>query len=149
MKDAPSGRDGRLHDAAGRAGAVATHLDWQWNYAAGVHHWQPRKPGHGLSLVPPKSALWLDWRGKRIGSLQQWTVGGCVASCIALAALAFGGLAGSGWPGRMSSRPLLALRPRTVATSTTQAGVMPDWRLLMLKNFSSPMSEPKPASVTT
>ncbi|WP_293367976.1 BCD family MFS transporter [Nevskia sp.] len=38
------------------------------------------------------------WRGRRIGSLQQWTVGGCVASCIALAALAFGGLAGSGWP---------------------------------------------------
>ena len=38
------------------------------------------------------------WRGKRIGSLQQWSVGGCVASCIALAALAFGGLAGSGWP---------------------------------------------------
>jgi len=38
------------------------------------------------------------WRGKRIGSLQQWTVGGCVASCIALAALAFGGLAGSDWP---------------------------------------------------
>ena len=38
------------------------------------------------------------WRGRRIGSLQQWTVGGCVASCMALAALAFGGLAGSDWP---------------------------------------------------
>lgn len=38
------------------------------------------------------------WRGRRIGSLQQWTVGGCVASCLALAALAFGGLAGSSWP---------------------------------------------------
>ena len=43
--------------------------------------------------------------------------------------------------------PLPATLPRP--TSTTQAGVMPDWRLLMLKNFSSPMSEPKPASVTT
>jgi len=61
--------DGRLHDAASALGARVTHLDWQWNYAAGVHHWQPRKPGHGLSLVPPKSALWLNWRGERIGPM--------------------------------------------------------------------------------
>jgi hypothetical protein len=61
--------DGRLHDAAAAVGARITHLDWQWNYAAGVHHWNPRKPGHGLSLVPPKSALWLDWRGERIGPM--------------------------------------------------------------------------------
>jgi len=59
--------DGRLHDAAGRAGANVTHLDWQWNYAAGIRHWRPRKPGHGLSLIPPKSALWLNARGERIG----------------------------------------------------------------------------------
>jgi hypothetical protein len=61
--------DGRLHDAAATLGARITHLDWQWNYAAGVHHWQPRKPAHGLSLVPPKSALWLNWRGERIGPM--------------------------------------------------------------------------------
>ena len=59
--------DGRLHDAAVRAGANVTHLDWQWNYAAGIRHWRPRKPGHGLSLIPPKSALWLNARGERIG----------------------------------------------------------------------------------
>ncbi len=61
--------DGRLHDAASELGASVTHLDWQWNYAAGVHHWNPRKPSHGLSLVPPKSALWLNWRGERIGPM--------------------------------------------------------------------------------
>jgi len=61
--------DGRLHDAAAAHGACITHLDWQWNYAAGVHHWRPRKPAHGLSLVPPKSALWLNWRGERIGPM--------------------------------------------------------------------------------
>ena len=61
--------DGRLHDAAVRVGARITHLDWQWNYAAGVRHWQPRRPAHGLSLVPPKSALWLNWRGERIGPM--------------------------------------------------------------------------------
>ena len=61
--------DGRLHDAASAAGASVTHLDWQWNYAAGIRHWRPRKPGHGLSLIPPKSALWLNARGQRIGPM--------------------------------------------------------------------------------
>lgn len=59
--------DGRLHDAAQAVGASVVNLDRMWNYAAGVHHWKPRKPGHGLSIVPPKSALWLDARGARIG----------------------------------------------------------------------------------
>jgi uncharacterized protein len=59
--------DGKLHDAAVAAGGVLTHLDRMWNYAAGVHHPHPRKPFHGLSLVPPRSALWLNWRGERIG----------------------------------------------------------------------------------
>jgi uncharacterized protein len=59
--------DGKLHDAAVAAGGMLTHLDRMWNYAAGVHHSRPRKPMHGLSLVPPRSALWLNWRGERIG----------------------------------------------------------------------------------
>jgi uncharacterized protein len=59
--------DGRLHDATAAAGGMLTHLDNMWNYAAGVHHPRPRKPRHGLSLVPPRSALWLNWRGERIG----------------------------------------------------------------------------------
>jgi predicted oxidoreductase len=59
--------DGKLHDAAVAAGGVLTHLDRMWNYAAGVHHPHPRKPMHGLSLVPPRSALWLNWRGARMG----------------------------------------------------------------------------------
>jgi len=59
--------DGRLHDATTAVGGVVTHLDKMWNYAAGVHHPRPRKPAHGLSLVPPRSALWLNWQGRRIG----------------------------------------------------------------------------------
>ncbi|HLZ03383.1 MAG TPA: FAD-binding dehydrogenase [Bradyrhizobium sp.] len=59
--------DGTLHDATVKTGGVLTHLDKMWNYAAGVHHPRPRKPLHGLSLVPPRSALWLNWRGMRIG----------------------------------------------------------------------------------
>jgi hypothetical protein len=57
--------DGAMHAAAERRGARITHLDRVWCYAAGVRHWKPRFPDHGLSLVPPRSALWLNWEGKR------------------------------------------------------------------------------------
>lgn len=58
--------DGTLHRATQAVGGQLTHLQNQWNYAAGIAHWRPRKPLHGLSLVPPKSALWLNARGERI-----------------------------------------------------------------------------------
>jgi hypothetical protein len=58
--------DGTLHDAVAAAGGALTHLDWMWNYAAGVRHWRPRKANHGLSVVPPRSALWVNARGERI-----------------------------------------------------------------------------------
>jgi predicted oxidoreductase len=61
--------DGRLHDAVAAVGGRLTHLDAMWNYAAGIRHPRPRKAGHGLSLVPPRSALWLNWRGERIGPM--------------------------------------------------------------------------------
>lgn len=61
---------GDLHDAAADSGANVTHLDRQWLYAAGVHHPDPEgKPYDGLSLVPPKSALWVNHRGERIGPM--------------------------------------------------------------------------------
>lgn len=59
--------DGAMHDAVAALGGRITHLDKMWNYAAGVHHPRPRFPGHGLSLIPCKSALWLDHEGRRIG----------------------------------------------------------------------------------
>lgn len=59
--------DGLLHDQVAEQGGRVTCLDQQWNYAAGVRHWAPRKPLHGLSLVPPRTALWLDPGGRRIG----------------------------------------------------------------------------------
>ncbi len=59
--------DGHLHREARRHGASVTHLDRMWLYAAGVRHWKPRHQAHGLSLVPPKSALWVNYRGKRLG----------------------------------------------------------------------------------
>ena len=40
-----------------------------WNYAAGIPHPQPHFDAHGLSLIPCKSALWLDHTGTRIGPM--------------------------------------------------------------------------------
>lgn len=58
---------GDLHDAVEQVNGNVTHLDWQWNYPAGVRHPKPQWENHGLSLIPPKSALWLNYRGERIG----------------------------------------------------------------------------------
>lgn len=59
--------DGALHDAVLQVGGRVTHLERMWNYAAGVAHPQPQFAGHGLSLIPAKSALWVDPQGQRIG----------------------------------------------------------------------------------
>ena len=59
--------DGLLHEEASRHGAALTHLDLQWHYAAGVHSSKADSPEDGVSLVPPRSALWLDARGRRFG----------------------------------------------------------------------------------
>jgi hypothetical protein len=37
-----------------------------WNYAAGIRHPRPQWSEHGVSLVPPKSALWVDANGRRL-----------------------------------------------------------------------------------
>jgi uncharacterized protein len=59
--------NGELHDLVAGLGGLLTHLDLQWHYAAGVHHPSPDRKLHGISLVPPKSALWVNAEGRRIG----------------------------------------------------------------------------------
>ncbi len=58
---------GDMHDEVQKIGGRVTNLGKMWNYAAGIHHPSPDRKDHGLSIVPPKSALWLDYRGRRIG----------------------------------------------------------------------------------
>ncbi|SCY54885.1 FAD-binding protein [Desulfoluna spongiiphila] len=58
--------DGLVHDAAEAVGANITHLDKQWHYAAGVDYPNADMPNKGLSLVPPRSALWFNALGERI-----------------------------------------------------------------------------------
>lgn len=57
--------DGALHDAAAAAGASLTHLENMWVYAAGIAHLDAEFEGHGLAIIPPKSALWLRADGAR------------------------------------------------------------------------------------
>ncbi len=59
--------DGTMHDAVERIDGKVSNLHQMWNYAAGIHHPKPRVPLEGLSLIPPKSALWLDATGQRFG----------------------------------------------------------------------------------
>ena len=61
--------DGLLHDEVARIGGKIANLSLMWNYAAGIPHPFPKRPNHGLSLVPPKSALWVNFKGERIGKI--------------------------------------------------------------------------------
>jgi predicted oxidoreductase len=59
--------DGRLHGAVADIGGRVAKLHQMWNYAGGIHHPSPRMPLEGLSVIPTKSALWLDATGRRFG----------------------------------------------------------------------------------
>ncbi|AFU98569.1 FAD-dependent oxidoreductase [Simiduia agarivorans] len=59
--------DGQIHERVAALGGRISHVSDMWNYAAGVSHPRPHFDGHGLSLIPCKSALWLDEQGDRLG----------------------------------------------------------------------------------
>ena len=61
--------DGLLHNATEKIGGNVVNLQNMWNYAAGIPHPKPKRPNHGLSIVPPKSALWLNSKGERMGPI--------------------------------------------------------------------------------
>lgn len=59
--------DGAMHAEVRRLGGNVTHLERMWNYADAVRHPKPRRPLHGLKLIPPRSGLVLDPTGRRYG----------------------------------------------------------------------------------
>jgi predicted oxidoreductase len=61
--------DGAMHEEARRVGANVTHISRMWNYADAVRHPFPRRPLHGLKLIPPRSGLVLDPTGRRYGPI--------------------------------------------------------------------------------
>jgi len=59
--------DGSGIEMAERLGGVATNLGYMWNYPEGIAHPRPEFKGQGLRVIAPRSALWMDYRGRRIG----------------------------------------------------------------------------------
>jgi len=59
--------DGMLHKVAQQHGAWLTHLDKHWHYAQGVHKPGNQRPDDGVSTTPPRSGLWMDSTGRRVG----------------------------------------------------------------------------------
>ena len=59
--------DGTIHLDLEKKGIPSTHLNKQWHYAAGIPapHPEEGKFKDGLSLVPPRSAIWVDATGER------------------------------------------------------------------------------------
>ena len=59
--------DGRLHKDLMNKGISVLNLEKQWHYAAGIPDPNPEngKFKDGLSLVPQRSAIWVDAAGKR------------------------------------------------------------------------------------
>ena len=59
--------DGTIHLDLEQKEIPSTHLNKQWHYAAGIPspHPETGKFRDGLSLVPPRSAIWVDATGKR------------------------------------------------------------------------------------
>ena len=61
--------DGAMHEEVKRIGGNVTHISRMWNYADAVRHPRPRRPLHGLKLIPPRSGLVLDPTGRRYGPI--------------------------------------------------------------------------------
>jgi uncharacterized protein len=59
--------DAAMHEEVTRIGGNVTHISRMWNYADAVRHPKPRRPLHGVKLVPPRSGLLLDPGGRRYG----------------------------------------------------------------------------------
>lgn len=81
------------------AGSVFGYTPGQSTQLSGVQHGGVLL---GMLLVAAAGLVSARWPGRPwaplLGSLRAWTVGGCVASGLAMGALAVSGLVGPGWP---------------------------------------------------
>ena len=59
--------DAAMHEEVRRLCGNVTHISRMWNYADAVRHPKPRRPLHGVKLIPPRSGLLLDPSGRRYG----------------------------------------------------------------------------------
>ncbi len=59
--------DGACLDMAEKLGGRLTNLGYMWNYPDGVTNVKALFDGHSLHVITPRSALWMDYRGRRFG----------------------------------------------------------------------------------
>jgi predicted oxidoreductase len=62
----PASADGRMLQAAQRAGAQWIGRDRMWHYTEGVRNWNPVWERHGIRILPGPSAMWFDATGRRL-----------------------------------------------------------------------------------
>jgi len=65
VKGVPDYVDGRMLEAAERAGAAWINRDRMWHYCEGIKNWSPIWSDHGIRILPGPSSLWLDAEGNR------------------------------------------------------------------------------------
>ncbi len=61
--------DGAMHKEVTRIGGNVTHISRMWNYADAVRNPDPKRPLHGVKLIPPRSGIVLDPTGQRYGPI--------------------------------------------------------------------------------
>ena len=76
------------------AGAVLGYTPGESTSLSGLQH------GGVLMGMLMAAMAGREWRGVSLGSLRAWTVGGCVASALAMGGLVAAGVVGAGWPFR-------------------------------------------------
>jgi BCD family chlorophyll transporter-like MFS transporter len=74
------------------AGTVYGYTPGESTQLAGVQH------GGALVGMLLAALAGREIRGRRMGTLRGWTIGGCIASALALAGLAWAGLSDGSWP---------------------------------------------------
>jgi BCD family chlorophyll transporter-like MFS transporter len=74
------------------AGAVFGYTPGESTQLSGVQH------GGALAGMLLAALAGSRLAGRQLGSLRAWTIGGCIASALALAGLAMAGVSGGAWP---------------------------------------------------
>ena len=66
LSGVPASTDGRMLQAAERAGSAWLGRDRMWHYTEGVRNWKPVWENHGIRILPGPSAMWFDATGRRL-----------------------------------------------------------------------------------
>ena len=66
MIGVPDHVDGRMLAITEAAGGSIINCDRMWHYVEGIKNWKPIWTNHAIRILPGRSSLWLDARGRRL-----------------------------------------------------------------------------------